>query len=368
MDNAHKEKHYMIMVFELGESKRGIFLALVLTLIIHIVALLILPKHLLFLYLSDYTNITPIEEYEINLIDVSEPRFVEASPVAPKNKPDQTNNYSYREQQSADQSPLHDTNNQPTVEGEEDSQKILKGRLQSDINNITGLYTLEEQYRENQSNDTVKEQQTSQIAVLSPVIPEFIKKDTITEKGSGIHINTDQDNDRILKEVDPNTPINIYRREGAINGSKSSDRIIDNQSNLMLKPRLRPRLSAELITGPLMRSKGSASRYGSLAIDATFSEFGEYENQFYAAIQSGWYQEIEYFQPIDTATRVQVSFTVHLDGSITDLLTTHSTASDIATFICEEAISKRSPFRAWTKEMVEVFGMKRDLNIVFHYR
>ena len=117
-----------------------------------------------------------------------------------------------------------------------------------------------------------------------------------------------------------------------------------------------------------MRSKGSASRHGSVSIDATFSEFGEYEQQFYAAIQSGWYQEIEYFQPIDTATRVLVSFTIHQDGSITELNAANSTASDIGTFICEEAISKRSPFRAWTKEMIEVFGIKRDLNIVFHYR
>ena len=81
-------------------------------------------------------------------------------------------------------------------------------------------------------------------------------------------------------------------------------------------PRIRPRLSPELLHGPLMASTGSAARRGTLAIDSTFSEFGEYQQQFYAAIQSGWYQEIDFFQPIDTAARVQIRFTLLANGSI----------------------------------------------------
>jgi hypothetical protein len=117
-----------------------------------------------------------------------------------------------------------------------------------------------------------------------------------------------------------------------------------------------------------MRSHGSVSRRGSLAIDATFSEFGEYEQQFYAAVQTGWYQEIEFFQPIDTSTRVQVRFTLYADGRVESVKAVQTSASEIATFICETAITKRSPFRPWTKEMVQVFGQQRTLHVVFHYR
>ena len=117
-----------------------------------------------------------------------------------------------------------------------------------------------------------------------------------------------------------------------------------------------------------MRSHGSTSRRGSLAIDATFSEFGEYEQQFYAAVQTGWYQEIEFFQPIDTSTRVQVRFTLFADGRVENVKAVQTSASEIATFICETAITKRSPFRPWTKEMVQVFGQQRTLHVVFHYR
>ena len=109
-------------------------------------------------------------------------------------------------------------------------------------------------------------------------------------------------------------------------------------------------------------------RRGALAIDATFSEFGEYQQQFYAALQSGWYQEIDFFEPIDTSTRVVVSFRITADGVIDCVEVLHTTASEIATLICQTALTKRSPFRPWTKEMVIVFGQERTLEVVFHYR
>ena len=117
-----------------------------------------------------------------------------------------------------------------------------------------------------------------------------------------------------------------------------------------------------------MRSEGGTNRRGSLAIDATFSEFGEYEQQFYTALQAGWYQEIDFFQPIDTSVRVVVGFRITADGVIHDVEVLHTTAGSIATLICQTALTKRSPFRPWTREMVQVFGEERMLQVVFHYR
>jgi hypothetical protein len=53
---------------------------------------------------------------------------------------------------------------------------------------------------------------------------------------------------------------------------------------------------------------------------------------------------------------------------VEEVKTVKTTASEISTIICESAITKRSPFRPWTKEMVQVFGQQRTLNVVFHYR
>jgi hypothetical protein len=103
-------------------------------------------------------------------------------------------------------------------------------------------------------------------------------------------------------------------------------------------------------------------------MDASFSEFGEYEQQFYSALQAGWYQEIDFFQPIDTATRVVIQFVLQADGVIRDIEVLSSNASRIASLLCQNALSKRSPFRTWTREMVDTFGEERQMRVVFHYR
>ena len=372
MEGTHKEDDSMSLYSEVDESWRAILLAFTLTLIVHIGTLLILPDQFFYNYLSDSTESKSEQFYELTLVDETERIYVEASPDAPKNKPDNSNNYSYREQQSADQNPLEDAINKPHVVGDVDSKKILNGKLRSNEQIEVCVYSTVEHFSTRGDYNLEKRGQTSQKStpfISKPLkAPDFLNTDSIKENEDGSRSSLAQITDNSMEQVGKNIPIEVYRPIEAIEEVETLSMSAESDPVPKPKPRIRPRLAPELTTGPLMRSKGSASRHGSVAIDATFSEFGEYEQQFYAAIQSGWYQEIEYFQPIDTATRVLVSFTIHQDGSITELNAANSTASDIGTFICEEAISKRSPFRAWTKEMIEVFGLKRDLNIVFHYR
>ena len=45
-----------------------------------------------------------------------------------------------------------------------------------------------------------------------------------------------------------------------------------------------------------------------------------------------------------------------------------SSAGLIATTICESAIAKRSPFRPWTQDMIQVFGDQKELRVRFYYR
>ena len=313
------------------------------------------------------------EVYEISLVEPVTPRFVEASPEAPENEPDRTEQYSYRAQQAADDNPLEDELNQPHVEGEEDSQKILQGSLAPMSPVEPGLYAPTARPGEGGGEDGGKLGNPDQTAIPKPTqalpAPDFIQQDPVTEEGPGSRSDLVGPAQEVFESPDPEAPIDVYRPQPT---TESVPEVVGDGAGgspeAQAKPRARPRLAPELITGPLMRSPGSASRRGSVAIDATFSEFGEYEQQFYAAIQTGWYQEIEFFQPIDTATRVQVRFTIHSDGRVTDVEAVQTTASEIATFICETALTKRSPFRPWTKEMVQVFGQQRTLNVMFHYR
>lgn len=298
-------------------------------------------------------------------------RYVEASPDAPENEPDRSDQYSYRSQQAADENPVPSEIDEPDVGGDEDSQKIQQGSVEQPDPLPPGVYTPEVPQGEDGGIDGGQAGAPAEPAVAeSPPLPppDFIEQTPDEDDGTGSRPETPPEVTE--REPDPEAPINVYRpvQQAADAAQAQTGEGSGGEPEARPLPRERPRLSPELTRGPLMRTTGSASRRGAVAIDATFSEFGEYEQQFYAAIQAGWYQEIEFFQPIDTASRVRVRFTIRSDGSIEDLEVIDTTASQVATMICESAIAKRSPFRPWTREMVEVFGDARTINVSFHYR
>lgn len=357
------------------ERRWTTFCALAIAALLHLTVVVVLPEQVL---VQPNTEAGSGEEaMEVVLLSPEpltpdEMRFVEASPEAPENEPDRKDQYSFRAQQAADENPSEDLLNAPKVEGEENSQKILQGAGEPPAPVAPSVYSPTARAGEGEGSDGGKlgTPEEAQLVQAEPLpAPAFIQQKPVDDEGPGSSPELPGVAMEVFPETDPTAPINIYQPQQPTQSTQvqTGD---GNGGAVEAKPmpRARPRLSPELIHGPLMRSQGSASRRGSIAIDATFSEFGEYQQQFYAALQAGWYQEIEFFQPIDTATDVLVSFTIRADGSIHDTEILHSTASEIATLICETAITKRSPFRPWTKEMVKVFGVERTLQVVFHYR
>ena len=355
------------------ESRWVTLLAFLATLFVHLGVILVVPEELMPRNQGDTGEVQKeVKDYEISLVDPAEARFVEASPEAPENEPDRKDQYSYRAQQAADNSPLSDAANKPEVDGEEDSQKILQGSLEQAPPLEPGVYTPVARPGEDDGVQGGKLGAPNvlvlpQLAKPLPA-PNFIQQDPASALGPGSRVDFVGEAPEVIEAPDPDAPIDVYRPQSMVEQTQKVGDGKGGSIEAQPVPRARPRLAPELITGPVMRSHASASRRGSLAIDATFSEFGEYEQQFYAAVQTGWYQEIEFFQPIDTSTRVQVRFTLYADGRVDKVKAVQTNASEIATFICETAITKRSPFRPWTEEMVQVFGQQRTLDVVFHYR
>jgi hypothetical protein len=298
-------------------------------------------------------------------------RFVEANPQAAENQPDRTKQYSFRNQQAASPHPSAETVQAPPVEGEASSHKIVQGTSPQAAEPLPpGLYspTAPRGRGEGTDGGQAGGAAARAVAQAAPLpAPKFIQQKPLREDGPGSRLEIPETESELQPPPDPAAPIEVYQPAAASDVTQTGAGAGGAVEAKPL-PRQRPRLAPELVQGPLMRSRGSVSRRGTLAIDATFSEFGEYQQQFYAALQAGWYQEIEFFQPIDTAARVVVAFLIKADGSIHDIEVLHSTAGEIATLICQTAISKRSPFRPWTREMVQVFGQQRTLRVVFHYR
>jgi len=355
--------------FRSGRVRAG-WLAFAITVLLHLFLFLVLPEQLMPVH-------RPAEEkeaavtYDIDLSTPAELRYAEVNPDVPVNEPDETNQYSFRAQQAADDSPLSDEENQPKLEGETESLKVVPGQPEPASPVPPGLYAAQAQPGEGEGTEGGKQGAAAE-ALPAPdqprPAPDFIQQKPVAEDGPGSSPEQPGEAPKVLEDPDPEAPITIYRQSELAQQPVQSGDGAGGSPEARPMPRERPRLAPELITGPLLNSRSSARRRGDLALDATFSEFGEYEQQFYAAIQTGWYQEIEFFQPIDTATRVHVRFRLKSDGTVDNVEAVQTTASKVATVICETAIAKRSPFRPWTAEMVEVFGQERWINVVFNYR
>jgi len=350
-------------------------IALAVALLFHLSMLVVLPEE--FVLRPERGGGPEEEPVELTLVEPEAPspdemRFVEANPEAPENEPDRQDQYSFRSQQASDDQPDANELEAPTVEGEEPTQKIVQGAVEEPSPLEPGVYSEAAQPGEGEGTEggTPGNPNQPQVAQTQPLpAPDFIRQDPVEEEGPGSSPEVDGEAMELTDSTDPDVPIDVYRQPDRPPQPETPQGTGDGGSpEAKPVPRERPRLVPELIRGPLMSSRGSAANRGTLAIDATFSEFGEYQQQFYAALQVGWYQEIEFFQPIDTGAKVFVKFTLHKNGKISDVEVTDSTASDLATTICENAIIKRSPFRPWTKEMVEVFGEERTLRVAFHYR
>ena len=349
--------------------------ALLIAFILHLGVVLVLPEEILRSPSSSGDDDTSLELTLVapEPLTADQLRFVEVNPDAPKNEPDREDQYSFRSQQAASENVSDSPLQAPDVDGETDSQKIIQGSLEQAPPVPAGLYAPVAKQGKGEGTDGGQAGSRPQAAVApaQPLpLPAFLQQEAIAEDGPGSRLEDPGKALEVAPTPDPNAPINIYKPQPeqlAVVSVQAGD---GNGGGAEVKPlpRARPRLAPELIRGPLMQSRGSTRLRGSLAIDATFSEFGEYQQQFYAALQAGWYQEIEFFQPIDTATSVQVQFTIQSDGIVRDVTTVSSTASEIATIICESAIIKRSPYRPWTREMVQVFGRERTLTVSFHYR
>jgi hypothetical protein len=345
--------------------------------LLHVLVILLIPAQ--FMVGLDTDADPKSEEVELTLLPPEpltpeEMKYVEANPDVAENKPDPTNQYSFRDQQAANPEESDIPLEAPNVNGEiEDSTKIVQGAVDPAPPMPDGVYTPQTKPGEGDGTDGGKAgaESTAQVQPPKPKpAPAFLQQAPESTDGTGSTLDMIGEGDQAVENPSQEAPIDIYRPTESTNPAQVAEQGDGNGGNPDTKPmpRPRPKLSPELIHGPLAKSQGAATRRGAIALDATFSEFGEYEQQFYAALQAGWYQEIEFFQPIDTATRVVVRFKIRADGTILGTEVVFSNASEIATLICESAITKRSPFRPWTKEMVKVFGEERVLTVSFHYR
>jgi outer membrane biosynthesis protein TonB len=132
----------------------------------------------------------------------------------------------------------------------------------------------------------------------------------------------------------------------------------------------RPRASVPSGTsGLLLRNNVGVGKVGTVAVDARFSNYGDYAQRMMEAIQSSWWDIIDRMR-LETAVRgnVVVRFKLHRDGSVTDATILYENVPHLMALACKDAVQSPAPFDAWRADMVALFGQEDDVTITFQYR
>ena len=131
----------------------------------------------------------------------------------------------------------------------------------------------------------------------------------------------------------------------------------------------RPRASVPSGTyGLLLRRPVGVSRAGSIAVDARFSNYGDYTQRMLEAIQSSWWSIIERsrFEGVSRG-HVTVSFILHRDGTVTDAKVLGSEVTRVMTLACKDAVMAPAPYDIWRADMVAMYGESDTVTINFLY-
>lgn len=134
------------------------------------------------------------------------------------------------------------------------------------------------------------------------------------------------------------------------------------------EPQERPRISVPSGLNTLtMKSNTATNEVGSVSLDAKFSEFGEYTQRMLESIQAAWYVTCKR-SSVHSRGTVVVRFTLCSDGTIDRTEVVFSSASELATYACRDAIESRAPYEPWREEMIAFFGDEQTTTISFYYR
>ena len=120
--------------------------------------------------------------------------------------------------------------------------------------------------------------------------------------------------------------------------------------------------------GLLLRRPVGVSRAGSIAIDARFSNYGDYTQRMLEAIQSTWWSIIERsrFEGVARGS-VIVRFRLHRDGTVTDAQILGSEVTRVMSLACKDAVMAPAPYDIWRADMVAMYGESDTVTINFIY-
>jgi len=344
---------------------RSVQIGLIWTVLIHLLLLLLAPQ----VFRSDFvpgrfvqpgTNARNFD-IEINpeslglrppATNAPPSRFVETNPDANNNIPDNTTNFAAQNQQAAQPVPDKDsTLRMPKTEGKKDFEndsQVVTGQLQ--------------QPELTPPAPPAQEQQAAQAKSDSPKKQEAPPPGFIKSSGD----NPDAFGTDAVKIPAPSTGADKFV-EGDKNSQNNGGEGAKATQEVRRQPLPRPRL-AQVRPGILQERPVGVSTAGQVAVDAHFSQFGDYLQELIDIVQIQW-ERILTSASISPkpSSHVTISFRINSKGQIAEIIKVDGDAGEYGTNAALSAIREPAPYRAWTKEMVAVLGDDQVITFSFYY-
>lgn len=329
-------------------SPTRIIIAIFLAILLHVLLMLAAPQTLILLEkISPKPQSIALVEPEKVIIPEAllpeefrkkrKPEFVPVNPGAPEKAPPETNNHSAINQRAAQEEPDPTTRSRkPTNDGElENSAGIAENVLPRELL-PESMRTTRVAPAQKQDAEEPKKQNASDAEVVN--------------KNSGVP----------APESDTGT-IALGEKVGKTETEKKS---ADSVPEPQKRPQIAPPPGLKLLT---MKSNTATNEIGSVSLDAKFSEFGDYTQRMLEAIQAAWYVTCER-SAVHARGSVVVRFTLCADGTIKSSKVLQSSASELATYACRDAIESRAPYEIWSEKMISLFGEEQTTTLTFYYR
>jgi len=282
-------------------------------------------------------------------------KFVEANPDAPDNAPDKTQNFSFMNQQVAQEKPTpNGKSDMPALEGRKDIQstQIVSGQLSKPIEHIEAAPPPVEAQAATTAQAPVAEQNP---------LTGFEKKEGDNKDGYGSNIAKIPDNTRPIPE----------RIEGVKNAPFLPDAMANQPAIDPLRPRARPQIVKQQQVRPAIfaENKFGTSNIGPIAYDAKWSNYGAYLQRMIEAIQLEWDKILSDAKNYPgSGTYVSVKFVLNPEGRIARIVEVDNRSTDQGSRSCVSAITNRAPYGPWTEDMKAVLGEQQEMTFTFYYQ
>ncbi|MCF7689506.1 MAG: hypothetical protein K9N01_14540 [Cephaloticoccus sp.] len=345
---------------------RSIQIGVLGTVLVHLLLFLIVPYLLKFEHTGALGTVPVAPQFNIELMpeetmplpEVKETpppfKFVEVNPDAPDNVPDTTENFGAQNQQAAQEKESPDmSSDRPALDGQTEIQtdRIVSGQLSPQTPPMPSAPPQEEQPAEQEQTMAAKREQIP--------LSGYEKSPDSTAEGYGSNIAQLPDGDHTVNEKMEGM------KDAPLTPSATSMTIRINPSKPLPRPTLEKRARPAIFT----ENKVGTANIGPTAVDARWSNYGQYLQQLIETVQIQWDRILIQSQVYPTSgTRVVVKFMLNSKGEVSRIIGVEGTAGDLGKQSCVGAITTRSPYGDWTEDMISVLGNSQEMTFTFYYQ